>query len=99
MPEQRAFAAAAPAHDHERLAAANIERDVVEDHAVSEFSDKISNLDYWRVIGFVHDQNDERRMTSFLRPWTCRASSFLLMFRRKRFRWEWRWLPTLRATL
>jgi hypothetical protein len=42
--EQRALPAAAPAHDHERFAAANIERNIVDHGAVSEFSDKIDNF-------------------------------------------------------
>src|SRR6266850_6854201 len=44
--EQRAFAAPAPAHDHECFAAANIERNVIYHRAISEFSDKVNNFDY-----------------------------------------------------
>src|SRR5437899_13084310 len=45
MPEQCALAATAPAHDHERLAAMDGKRNVVDYRAVSEPSDKIDNFD------------------------------------------------------
>jgi hypothetical protein len=53
--KERAFPATASAHDHECLAAANIERNVVDHRAISEFSDKIGNFDDWRVSGRWHD--------------------------------------------
>jgi hypothetical protein len=45
MPEQRALATTAPAHDHEGLAAMDVEGDIVEHSAISEFPDKIDNFD------------------------------------------------------
>ena len=53
--EQRALAATAPAHDHKRLAAANVKRNVIDHRAISEFPDKIGNLNHWRVSGHWHD--------------------------------------------
>src|SRR6266404_675675 len=45
MPEQRTLAAAAPAHDHERLAAKDAKGDIVDDRAVTKHSDKVDNFD------------------------------------------------------
>src|SRR5882762_10916633 len=44
--EQRALPATAPAHDHKRLAAMDVERNVVDHRAITEFSDKVDNFDY-----------------------------------------------------
>ena len=43
------FAAPASAHDHECLAAVNIERNVVQDRAVAEFPDEVRDLDNRRI--------------------------------------------------
>src|SRR5713101_3725154 len=45
MPKQCALAATAPPHDHERLAAMDAKRNVVDHSAVSKPSDKIDNFD------------------------------------------------------
>src|SRR5439155_60173 len=42
--EQRALAATAPAHDHKRLAAANVKRNVIDHRAISEFSQQMINF-------------------------------------------------------
>jgi len=49
MPEQRAFATTASAHNHERLATVDIEGNIVEHSALAKLVDKIDNLDDWRV--------------------------------------------------
>ena len=43
MPEQGAFAATAAAHDDERLASMNVERDIIEHCAITESPDEESN--------------------------------------------------------
>ena len=40
MPEQRALAATTAAHDNQRIATMDIERDVVEHRAIPKFSNK-----------------------------------------------------------
>ena len=45
--QQRALAAAAPAHDHEGLAALDLEREVVDHAAFAEFSDQVFRFDDW----------------------------------------------------
>ena len=62
MAEQRALAAAAPAHNHECLAAIDPERNIVDHRAIPESSDKIDNLDDGRVRRHGK-KNDEIRMT------------------------------------
>ena len=57
MPEQGAFAATAAAHDDERLASMNVERDIIEHCAITESPDEIVYLDDWRISG--HGNNDE----------------------------------------
>jgi hypothetical protein len=49
MAEQRALAATAPAHNHERLAAIDSERDIVDHSAIRESSDQIDNLYHGRL--------------------------------------------------
>src|SRR4029077_6691113 len=53
MPEQRAFATTASAHNNERLATVDVEGDIVEHGAIPKLVDKIDNLDDWRFVG-VH---------------------------------------------
>ena len=43
--EQRALAATAPAHDDERFAAIDVEREIVDDRALAESSDEIGDFD------------------------------------------------------
>ena len=50
--QQRALAATAPAHDDERLAAIDVERDIVDHAALAEFSDEIGDFDDWLGIWF-----------------------------------------------
>jgi len=57
VPEQGAFAATAAAHDDERLASMNVERDIIEHCAITESPDEMFYLDDGRVSG--HEQNDE----------------------------------------
>src|SRR3954468_19524842 len=52
-----AFSAAAPAHDDQCFAAMNLERDVIDDCAIAELSNKIDNFNYeafgWHWHGAV----------------------------------------------
>src|SRR5205814_3159195 len=48
--EERAFAATAPAHDHERLAAMNLEREIVDDGATPEGAGEIGDFDDDRSV-------------------------------------------------
>ena len=57
MPEQGALAATAAAHDDERLASMNVERDTIEHRAIAESPDEMFYFDDGSVSG--HDQNDE----------------------------------------
>ncbi len=62
MPEQGALAATAAAHDDERLASMNVERDTIEHRAIAESPDEMVYLDDRFSVG-AHDRNDEIRMT------------------------------------
>ncbi len=57
MPEQGALAATTAAHNDERLASMNVERDLIEHCAITESPDERQYFDDGRVSG--HDQNDE----------------------------------------
>src|SRR5437870_12577018 len=51
MPEQRAFATTASAHNHERVATVDVEGNIVEHSAIPKSSDKIDNFDDGRFVG------------------------------------------------
>jgi len=54
VPEQGALAATAAAHDDERLASTNVERDTIEYRAIAESPDEMVYLDDRFSVG-AHD--------------------------------------------
>ncbi len=54
MPQQGALAATAAAHDDERLASMNVERDTIEYRAIAESPDEMVYLDDRFSVG-AHD--------------------------------------------
>jgi len=56
MPKQCALAAAAPAHNNERLASINAKRNIVEDRAIPEFPNEVDHFDEGRVRGWGHGE-------------------------------------------